>query len=393
MQLTKLALAAALVAGCSGETGILFAVDGAGLAPAKLEFHLAELDGCGRWTQHVGKVAVDVRGRDLRASPYRLLIGPGAGGAAATVAVDVVALDGDGKAIGEASLGGLAFKAGAVVEVGRPLAAIAPQAWDDPDGACLCREGMPWMASASGGACDGEVPANAQAATATDCAAPPAWACDGVAGADERAPRALPCFAEVAGGNGSLCKVAVRDCLDDGAIGYAQPCTVDDNSPTLPTPANAGQLGSLCDQWNACAQDPCVDPIACLTAKAPAQEQTLPGVVEGGLFKPCVAGMPVKLPGVAALLTGNDAPPVAANAVWLAEASSGRRGLVATGTFEVQVDPFPWPAPGGDTGTIALGLAGALHTVYVVKVKFLPLQSCLAQSAGPDGGMTVSDGG
>src|SRR5262249_6587872 len=145
MQLRALALALAL-AGCSGDTAILFTVGGAGMAPARLEFHIGARDSCGRWAQEVAKTQAEVAGRDLDAAPYRLMISPGVGGAASRVGVGVVALDEGGHAIGEASLGELQSHPGKVLEVGRPLQPVTPaQAWDDPDGACLCRDGLPRM--------------------------------------------------------------------------------------------------------------------------------------------------------------------------------------------------------------------------------------------------------
>jgi hypothetical protein len=288
-----------LLAGCSGETGILLQVTAA-IQPtsvqagiAKLELVTARRSYCERWVEDQGasRMTVDVHTRDLAKSPYELLVRPTHfTDLSAPVDATVLALDASGAVIGSAYFEQHPFEKGAVNRYMASIELLARTGQDKPlyvsgDG-CVCLPGQPWRGNGSGSGCDLDVVTSFDRLVDTagcelaqgkrELMGP---VCDGQS-YGEPMDRRLPCFAN--GPNG--CAIAVRNCHDADGRAYDGECTPDGNSVAPPT-------GALCAAYFGCEQQACGDLIGCFLASKP-PEQAIACVLRVDDTTP--AGMPIK---------------------------------------------------------------------------------------------------
>lgn len=337
-----------LLAGCGAKTGILFDVQApAGTSSAEagiaaLEIRLAHQSFCGRWVEDAGaRQTVDVRGRDLERSPFKLLVEP-----PHAVELDdpVLALalaeDANGALLGVAGFDPHPFSLHQYLEYQQRVALLdvtQPVAQYLADGGCACVPGSPWIGSGTGAACDAAVVTSFEALRATaGCELPASSpeslgpACDGqvypLTYYHEPSPRELPCFAPVAGGAG--CAVGRRMCQDSNGVAYASQCAPDAGAPLMAS-------DKLCGAYLSC--EGCGDLLSCFRGKiGPAIEyrclvhldptQQAPTPCGGGVWQ-SILGQQTTAGCQAVMLEGVEQPPFVVG--FAASTGGGTRAIAA----------------------------------------------------------------
>lgn len=270
--------AVVLAAGCGAQTGILLEVEGPEGASSvtagvtTLAFVASRESWCERQVADATASAtrVDVRGRDLGAQPYSLLVKP----ARVTdleqpVRLTALALGDGGRLVGVADFGAHPFE---LKRVNRFRERIVLTRVDAPvvstDG-CLCAPGLPRVGNGSRTGCDLDVvPSRARWSDTAGCELGPMNqqlaqpVCDGQDWGDD-ANRELPCVSTKSG----ACRLAARVCRDRDGIGFETACLPAADAPELPS--------ALCDAYRACEANPCGDIQACFRARAPRRTEPL----------------------------------------------------------------------------------------------------------------------
>lgn len=306
MHVRALALVA-LVSGCTLQTGIEARVSAPEGAPpvATLEFFVSHESFCERQVADgalVSSTRVDVSARDLHARPYELLIHP-------THFTDIdqpiqvmaVALDANGRAIGNANFGAHPFRSGEVNEYSQDLGFFTrtDANYVTPDG-CACIPGEPWVGNGSGTGCDLDVvPSFDRFIDTAGCELSQGRrelsgpVCDGHLYLTEAPDRRLPCYSSADG----TCRIGLRGCVDHDGLAYDSECVPVAGDPAPPS-------GALCDAYANCEQNACGDLIGCfLGAATAAHNLTCKLFVNDGLM-PCTGGKWETVIPVTANLTG-----------------------------------------------------------------------------------------
>jgi hypothetical protein len=293
-----------MMAGCGKQTGIELSVS-ASTSPTSiesgvvsLEFVTSHASFCERWVQDqtASGTVVDVNGRDLSKSPYRLLVLPShMTDLSQPVFSLALARDANGRVIGVAAFGEHPYKKGAIDEYQAELQMFrrTDASYVSSDG-CVCVPGLPWIGTDPARDCDANVVTSfARLIDTAGCELAPgrrdltAPVCDGQIYdvTDEVRDRALPCFANGEQG----CVIGVRTCADHDGVAYTDECVPDSKDPALPGTA-------LCDAYAGCEQQACGDLIGCfLQAVPPAftincTMRVDPNPPDGKTIKPCGTG-------------------------------------------------------------------------------------------------------
>lgn len=258
----------------------------------ELELVAAHASYCQRWVTDstASGRRFDVKKRDLTRSPLRILLDPvQATDLDAQVLPLVLARDATGRTIGVASFGEQRYR---FEKVDRYVATIAlfgegrepaGPSYAASDG-CVCIPGQASIGNGTQTGCDLALPPSfARLADTAGCelaagATLPSGVCDGQIYPDEVQGRMLPCFHA----SGGACSVGQRTCEDRNGRAYTSECK-SDASLALPS-------GVLCEQFLACQQTACIDPVDCLKTSTPGHHPlkcALPVMLDGGMPRAC----------------------------------------------------------------------------------------------------------
>jgi hypothetical protein len=377
----RLALACLLAAGCTNQTGIEVRVGAAaGASVASLEFFVSHESYCERQVADPAIGAgtrVSVAGRDLHDKPYELLIHPTHfTNLEQPVLIIAVALDANGRPIGDANFGAHPFVRGEVNEYSADLGFFTrtDASYVSADG-CACIPGEPRVGNGSGVGCDLDVvPSFDRFLDTAGCELDPGRrdltgpVCDGHLYLTEAADRRLPCYNA---GDGT-CRVGLRNCADHDGFGYDAECVPQAGDPALPS-------GKLCDDYAGCEQNACGDLIGCfLGANTVAHNLTCKLFVSDQLM-PCSGGkwetiVPVTSAAtgascVAAMVEGRIQPPLTVGFKDPAATGSRTRSTLCPPTLVVESIATDPALPASMTLVMTVG-------DQVINVKLQIIRSC-----------------